>query len=95
MAEFVRSWGAKWASNTQDILTAPVGVGAVPDRAWRVATFQRVHDALPASLRNIGADLSRIPEPPVLDDQGKVIRPGKAPAKARPADAPAAAGGGR
>ena len=87
LAEFRRSWAPR-LELTSVQATAPFRQGQVPWGRWRLAHMRQVNDAVDAASRGVGADLSKIPEPPEIDEQGNVVRPGKAPVPPRPAEAP-------
>ena len=65
-ARFLRSFAPKLSRTRYQAMTAPFAVGTVPWDGWRLKHFQRIHKVLPSDLRDVGADLSRIPDPPDL-----------------------------
>ena len=87
---FLRTWTPNLTDTHYGSFKCPYARDSIAWDAWRRSYFERVHQSLPRSYRDAGADLSRIPEPP---DVPSIVTPEPEPAAPEPKPATEAATG--
>ena len=64
LRQFLQDWAPDLAATRLESAVSPYTTDQVPWHTWRRTHFEHVHQQLPSGVGDVGADLSRVPDPP-------------------------------